>query len=82
MAYPVFIQDECMIPAIEAFTGVPEMKIRKVWLEAKKKGYSAVLDVVGDMPESKVCPSCDIRAREDQTICVMCGHLFGNEVED
>lgn len=81
MAYPVFIQDECMIPAVAAFTGRPEQVVRKVWEKAKKKGYSPVLDVPGDMPESKFCPSCGIRARKDATVCVMCGHLYSGDDE-
>lgn len=82
MAYPIFIQDVTLIPAIVAFTGTPEEVVRGVWDEAKKKGYSPVLHVAGDMPESKVCHVCDIRARKDANVCACCGHIFGAEEED
>lgn len=76
MAYPVFIQDEWMIPAIVDLTGRSEKEVRKVWKDAKEGRSSAVLNVPGEMPETKACPSCDIRAREDAMLCVICGHLY------
>lgn len=78
MAYPVFIQAEWFIPAVVDMTGRPEKEVRKVWEEASKKGYSAVLHVPGEMPETKACPSCDVRARKDAEFCVMCGHVYAD----